>query len=61
MTLLYLAGLYRDISLVATGDVHMDLDQETAYGGRGLYIAQQGSENITKDTTIQEYLEMAVS
>lgn len=47
-------GLYRDISLVATGDVHMDLDQETAYGGRGLYIAQQGSENITKDTTIQD-------
>ncbi len=47
-------GLYRDISLIAVGDVHMDLDQETAFGGRGLYVAQQGTENVTAGTTVDE-------
>lgn len=47
-------GLYRDISLIAVGDVHMDLDQETSFGGRGLYVAQQGTENVTTDTTAAE-------
>lgn len=47
-------GLYRDISLIATGDIHMDLDQETSFGGRGLYVSQQGTEGITKDTTVSD-------
>lgn len=47
-------GLYRDISLIATGDLHMDLDQETSFGGRGLYVSQQGTEGITKDTTVDD-------
>lgn len=47
-------GLYRDISLVATGEIHMDLDQETSFGGRGLYVTQQGTEGITKDTTVSD-------
>lgn len=47
-------GLYRDISLVSVGDIHMDLDQKTSYGGRGLYISQQGTEGVTKDTTVED-------
>ena len=47
-------GLYRDISLISTGDVHMDLDQATSYGGRGLYVSQQGAEGVTKDTTVED-------
>lgn len=47
-------GLYRDISLVAVGDVHMDLDQDTSFGGRGLYVSQQGTENVTKETTVDD-------
>ena len=47
-------GLYRDISLIATGDLHMDLDQGTSFGGRGLYVTQQGTQNVTKDTTIED-------
>lgn len=50
-------GLYRDISLVAVGDVHMDLDQATSFGGRGLYVSQQGTENVTKDTTYEDVFE----
>lgn len=47
-------GLYRDISLIAVGDVHMDLDQKTSFGGRGLYVSQRGTENVTADTTVEE-------
>lgn len=47
-------GLYRDISLIATGDVHMDLGQETSYGGRGLYVSQRGTQDVTKDTKYQD-------
>lgn len=47
-------GLYRDISLISTGDVHMDLDQKTSYGGRGLYVSQQGAEDVKKDTKFED-------
>ncbi len=47
-------GLYRGIRLIAVGSLHMDLDQETSFGGCGLYVSQQGARDITKRTTVED-------
>ncbi len=47
-------GLYRGIRLIAVGSLHMDLDQETSFGGCGLYVSQRGAAGITKNTTADD-------
>lgn len=42
-------GFYRGVRLVAVGDLHMDLDQKTSFGGCGLYVSQRGANGITPD------------